>query len=104
MARQPGPGGVYKGPGLWESCLVVPAVLVVAAIAAIVVAVTGAPSSAIRVGIAAAVVGLVAWIGMWEMFSRLHPRFATGRGETFKYGSFMLGPAVLALVAAVVAR
>ena len=102
VAQQP--RDVYTGPGLWEGCVVVPVVGLVAAIAAIVVGVTGTPSSVPRVGIAATVVGIFAWIGLWETFSRLHPRFGTGRGERLKYALVMGGPPVLALVAAVMAR
>ena len=96
--------GVYKGPGLWEGCVVVPAVIVVAAINAIVVALTDAPVTGLRVGFAGSLTGVVFWIALWEAFSRMHPRFATGRGEQLKYFLVMGAPPLLAFVAAVLAR
>jgi hypothetical protein len=43
-------------------------------------------------------VGVIVWLVLWELFSRLHPRFANDRGEDFKYAVVLGGPPVAAVL------
>ena len=87
----------YQGPGLESAILVVPAVLVVATLSAVV-------TGWLTVGLAALIAGVVAWLVLWELFSRLHPRFSSGTGETLKWALVVAGPPVVAVAAAVTAN
>ena len=103
MAKREDPS-VYQGPGLWEGCLIVPAVLVVGLLSGVVVTLTDGVSNGLRVAFAGAAVGGIAWIALWELFSRLHPHFSQGSGERIKVVSIFGGPPLVALVTAVLAR
>jgi hypothetical protein len=95
-------GGVYVGPGLEEGCFVVPASAVVALVSAIVVAVaSGDAIIGLVAGLGGLVAGVLAWLALWELFVRLHPRFSSGTGNAVKYVVVVLGPLVVVCAAAV---
>lgn len=95
---------VFEGPGLWEGCVIVPAVLVVGLISAVVVTLMDGVSNGLRVGFVGAVVGVVAWLALWDVFARIHPRFSQGSGERVKNVAIFGGPPLVALITAVLAR
>ena len=92
-------GDVYQGPGIETAFVVVPAVALVALISTIGVAAIDRPLHGILVGCAGFLTGLAAWLGLWELFARLHPRFSRGVGNSVKWLAVVCGPPVLALVA-----
>ena len=92
--------GVYDQPGLELGCgIALPLVTLTALVGGIVVAVTDAPLAGLIAGFVALVVGVLAWIGLWELFVRLHPRFSQGRGSDLKFAVVLLGPAIVTLAA-----
>ena len=92
---------VYEGPGIETAVVVVPAVVLVALISAIAVAVIDGPWHGVLVGFGGFLTGCAAWLGLWELFARLHPRFSRGAGNNVKWLAVVGGPPVLALVAVV---
>lgn len=58
----------------------------------------------VRAAFAGVLAGTVAWVVLWEAFAQLHPRFSKGRGADAKVRAIFLGPPLVALVAAVLAR
>lgn len=101
MRRNAKRSDAYEGPGCETGLVIVPAVVLIALISALVVAVTDVPWNGALVGFAGVVSGIAAWLGLWELFSRLHPRFSQGSGETVKWLVVVCGPPLLAFAAVV---
>src|SRR3990172_12142718 len=90
-----------KARGARPGLVIVPAVVLIALISALVVAVTDVRCNGSLVGFAGVVSGIAAWLGLWELFSRLHPRFSQGSGETVKWLVVVCGPPLLPFAAGV---
>lgn len=97
--------GVYQGPGLKEGCfLIVPAILLVGLTSGFVVTLMDGVSNGLRVGFSAVAIGGVAWLAVWELFARMHPRFSQGSGERVKEVAIFGGPPLVALITAILVR
>lgn len=104
MPLAPKDAAPYPGPGLWEGCAILPAVALVSIAAAIALALVAGPIDVVRAVVAGIVAGSTAWLVLWEVFARAHPRFSERRAAKVKVLAIFLGPPLVALVAAVTLR
>ena len=101
MSEQVSRSDVYEAPGIETAVVVVPAVALVALISTIAVAVIDTLWHGVLVGFGGFLTGCAAWLALWELFVRLHPRFSHGAGNSVKWLAVVCGPPVIALVAVV---
>ena len=86
----------YEAPGIEFGLLIVPVVIIVALVGSVGAGATGEWWHGVIAVLPGANAGILAWLVLWELFVRLHPR-----GGTAKWLAVPLGPPLISLAVVV---